>query len=300
MVAENLLVFAWSFFWILFYQLPDPLPKARFVVVALQIASCVFKFINLCLIGHVMAVTTSNDDLPSITFYADASSREKNYMVAGGFAVAGERIAEVEGVIAAMRKKHDVREFKWSEYRGGRKREAYEALVNYGFELVENRNAALHMIIANFKGYRHKAVPGEGRDTSINRMYFQLCLHRPARLYGKMRAVHIRLDAGNDSADICDMRNQLCAAAYRQYKTRPNCVRSIEPVDSQKVGLVQLSDVIMGGVAAKRNEVQHTSPKGALADMILERSGVGTWSRDTHRDAKFLTVWNHVTGNGPS
>lgn len=221
-------------------------------------------------------------------------------MVAGGFAVAGERIAEVESRIAEIAQSAGVREFKWSEYRGGRKREAYEALVHYGFDLIDAKHAALHLIIAKFKGYRHKASPGEGRDTSINRMYFQLCLHRPARFYGPSRALHIRLDAGNDSADICNMRNQLCAAAYRTYQTRPNCVRSIEPVDSHKVGLIQLSDVIMGGVAAKRNDVQHTSPKGGLADLILERSGVGAWSNDTHRDARFLTVWNHVTGGGPS
>lgn len=145
-------------------------------------------------------------------------------MVAGGFAVAGERITEIEAHIAMLRQNANIREFHWSDYRGGKKREAHEALVDYAFDLIANHHAALHVIIAKFKGYSHKAKDGENRDTSINRMYYQLCLHRPARFYGKRRAIHIRLDTGNDSADICQMRNQLCAAAYKKYRTLPNCV----------------------------------------------------------------------------
>lgn len=185
-------------------------------------------------------------------------------------------------------------EFHWSAYRGGRKREAYEALIRYGFDLINKRHAALHIIIAEFKGYDHKAKEGDNRDTSINRMYFQLFLHRVARFYGKTRAVHVRLDAGSDCQDICNMRNQLCAAAYAKYQTRPNCVRSIEPVDSRNVGLVQLIDVIIGAIASKQNAIQHTSPKGALADYVLQASGRQSWA-GTPSKARFFTIWHHQT-----
>lgn len=214
-------------------------------------------------------------------------------MVAGGIAVAGNRISEIEDQIALLREDAGMTsEFHWSDYRGGRKREAYEALIRYGFDLINKRHAALHIIIAEFKGYDHKAKAGENRDTSINRMYFQLFLHRVARFYGKTRAVHIRLDAGSDCRDICSMRNQLCASAYSKYQTRPNCVRSIEPVDSRNVGLVQLVDVIIGAIATKQNAVQHTSPKGALADFVLQASGRQSWSGTT-ANARFFTVWHH-------
>lgn len=160
-------------------------------------------------------------------------------MVAGGFAVAGNRINEIEDYIATLRADAGIRsEFHWSEYRGGTKQLAYESLVQYGFDLVNKRKAALHIIIVPFKGYNHKAVAGESKDTSINRMYYQLFLHGIARYYGSKRAIHIRLDAGNDCSDICAMRNELCADAYHKYQTKPNCVRSIEPVNSEYVGLV--------------------------------------------------------------
>lgn len=233
-------------------------------------------------------------ELPTLTFYGDASSRDKAYMVAGGFAVAGSRINEIEDRVATLREEAGIRsEFHWSEYRGGKRKEAYEGLVKYAFELVNQRKAALHIIIAKFDGYNHKAVKGETRDTSVNRMYFQLLLHRIAKFYGQSRAIHVRLDAGNDCADICAMRNQLCAKAYMTFATQPNCVRSIEPVSSHRVGIVQMADVIVGAIAAKRNSVVHTSPKGDLADFVLRASGRNSWDTDTASSARFLTVWQH-------
>ena len=221
-------------------------------------------------------------------------------MVAGGFAVAGHRITEIEDRIAALRDEGGIRsEFHWSAYRGGAKRRAYERLIDYGFDLVKQKHAALHLIVAPFHGYNHKAKPGENRDTSINRMYFQLSLHRLARFYGKKRYVHIRLDAGNDSQDICLMRNELCAAAYRTYATQPNCVRSIEPVDSVRHGIIQLADVVVGAVAAQANDVKHTSPKGDLARYVLDKSGRNSWS-ETPKDARSLTVWQFQGRSGPS
>ena len=159
-------------------------------------------------------------------------------MVAGGIAISGHRYAEIEDAIAGIRERAGIRsEFHWSAYRGGNREAAYKELIDYAFELINKRQAALHIIVAKFEGYDHKAKAGENKDTSINRMYYQLLLHRIARLYGKTRAIHVRLDAGNDCADICEMRNQLCAAAFRKYQTKFNCVRTIEPVSSDKVGL---------------------------------------------------------------
>ena len=243
-----------------------------------------------------MSLFVSQPVLPSISFFGDSSSRDSNYMVAGGFAIAGNRISEIEDQIAFLREDAGISsEFHWSDYRGGRKRQAYEALVRYGFDLINRRHAALHVLIAQFHGYNHKQREGDNKDTSINRMYYQLFLHRIARFYGKTRAIHIRLDAGNDCKDICKMRNQLCADAYKKYQTRSNYIRSIEPVNSENVGIVQMADVILGAIAAKENAVQHTSPKGDLASFVLQASGRHSWNVDTPMKARFLTIWHHKT-----
>lgn len=243
-------------------------------------------------------MTVAGDDaVPHLTFFGDSSSRDSDFMVAGGFAVAGNRIDEIENYIASIRAQYEINsEFHWGEYRGGRRAQAYRDLVDYGFQLIADRQAALHIIVSPFKDYNHKSKKGENRDTSVNRMYYQICLHRLARFYGKRRAIHVRLDAGNDSADVCAMREQLCADAYKKHQALPNCIRSIEPVNSRNVGIIQLADVFVGAVAAKQNAVAHTSPKGDLADYVLRASGQPSWAASTSMNARFLTVW-HFRGN---
>ncbi|RYG95260.1 MAG: DUF3800 domain-containing protein [Alphaproteobacteria bacterium] len=246
-----------------------------------------------------MQNTPSRTTLPSLMFFGDASSKDKKFMVAGGFAVNSRRIREVEARIASLRELGGIQsEFHWSAYRGGDRREAYERLVDYAFELIEAKHAALHVIVTKFEGYDHKAKAGENKDTSVNRMYFQLCLHRIARFYGKQTTIHVRLDVGNDADDVCGMRNEVCAKAYKQHKTRPNCIRTLETMNSKSAGLIQMADVIVGAIAAKQNNVQHTSPKGDLADHVLKRSGLSTWGRSTPMNARFLTVW-HFEGRPP-
>jgi hypothetical protein len=242
-----------------------------------------------------VSLIVSAFDPPSLTFFGDSSSRDKTYMVAGGFAVRGSRIAEINGRIDRIRSDACMTsEFHWSEYRGGTRKDAYEALVRYAFELVKSRQAALHLIIAKFKGYQHKRKEGENKDTSVNRMYYQLCLHRVARFYGQHCAIRVRLDSGADCKDVCNMRNQLCADAYRTYRTRPNCIRAIEPVCSTKANIVQMADVILGAVAAKRNGISYARPdKAELAAFVQEQSGHPDWAADTPKSARFLTVWNH-------
>ena len=227
-----------------------------------------------------------------MTFFGDASSKNSAYMVAGGFAVAAARIKQIDDNITELRRSSGISEFHWADYKGGETRSAYEALVTYSFKLIRNGHAAFHTIISPFKGYKHKRSPGENKDTSVNRMYFQLLLHRPAAFYGPRRAIHVRLDEGADSKDICRMRNELCAKAYNTYKTRPNCVRSLEALPSINSAIIQMADVILGGIAAKRNGVKHTTEKGPLADLILKESGHPAWHIDTPKQARKLTVWN--------
>jgi len=61
-------------------------------------------------------------------------------MIAGGLAVAGNRLTEIEDKIAAIREDAGITcEFHRSAYRGGRKQNAYENLVKYGSDSVNKR-----------------------------------------------------------------------------------------------------------------------------------------------------------------
>jgi hypothetical protein len=241
-----------------------------------------------------VSLTVFKSDLPSLTFFGDSSSRNSTYMVAGGFAVRGTRIGEIDARIDGIRAEARMTsEFHWSEYRGGDRKDAYYDLVRYAFELVEKQHVALHIIIAKFKGYPHKLKKGDTQDTSVNRMYYQLLLHRVARFYGQSCAIRVRLDSGADCKDVCGLRGALCADAYKKYQARPNCIREIEPVCSSKANIVQMADVILGAIASRRNGLSHAKPaKAQLASYVLDLRGE-YWDVDTKPDARFLTVWNH-------
>lgn len=243
-----------------------------------------------------MQIPNDSTELPTLSFFGDASSRNCNFMVLGGVAIAGHRISEVEQAIADIREEAKIKsEFHWKEYRGGARRAAYQKLCRYGFSLIHERKAELHVIITDFTEFNHRKEKNQTKDASINKIYWQLCLHRLARFYGKKRAIHIRLDAGDDCADICKMRNQLCAAAFRTYSTKPNCIRSIEPISSERSGIIQLADVLIGGIASKMNKNPENTEKGRLAEFIRQISGRHSWEGSTPKDARLLTVWHHET-----
>lgn len=283
--------------WLLLHQILEPLLKARLVVVRPDLSGGFFKSLELFFIAHRISIARKANQLPTISFFGDSSSRDSEYMVLGGLAVSGHRIHEIEQRIADIRERGGIRsEFHWSKYRGGAKRKAYEELVGYAFELINKRHAALHLLATNFREFDHKRKPGQGKDTSINMLYWQICLHRVAGPYGKQRAIHIRLDAGNDCKDICGMRNQLCATAYKEHSTKPNCVRSIEAMDSEKSGLIQVSDVLIGAVASQLNGNLAHTPKGQLAEFVRKGSGLHSWSKETPASERFLTVWHYKGG----
>jgi hypothetical protein len=78
--------------------------------------------------------------IPPLSFFADSSSKDKAFMVAGGFAVSGSRITEIEDRISKLRASAGIRsEFHWSAYRGGNRRQAYEDLVDYGYQLIAEK-----------------------------------------------------------------------------------------------------------------------------------------------------------------
>ena len=248
-----------------------------------------------------MFASRSAKPLPTLSFFGDSSSKDGPYMVLGGFAINGDRLAEVEAKIESIRIEHGVgAEFHWQQYKGGRRRHGYEALVDYAFELVANNHAHFHVILTPFSRFNHKVASKKdevditlGADRSINRIYWQLLLHRIARYYGKRCAIHVRLDIGNDSADIIEKRVQLCATAYKKYKTKPNCIRSIIAMNSKSSGIIQMSDVICGAIAAERNERNQSAHKTALRAYVLDKHVNDSWAIDTPSNAgRRFTVWN--------
>ena len=230
-----------------------------------------------------------------IEFYGDASShRDHEFSVVGGVAIRKNRLDDINTQIQSIKDNAGISgELKWSSYRGGAKRDAYKSVVDTFFDLIDRKHMAFHCIIAHFSEFTHKwrEEPGSP-ERSVNRLYYQLSLHRVCRYYGKSCAIYIYPDHGNDSKEFITFREPLCADAFLRYSTKPNSVRSIMPLDSQHHSVLQAVDVIVGGIAASRNGRISAQHKVELAKHILAKSGRPDWSTDTPMSARFLTVWN--------
>jgi len=99
-------------------------------------------------------------------------------------------------------------------------------------------------------------------------------------------------DHGPDSDQIGEFRNGICANAYRQYYAKPNCLRAIHPTASKKVNLLQMTDVIIGAIAAEREDRVVKAVKAELRKYVMGRSPVPDMSINTQRGERQFSIWN--------
>lgn len=224
-------------------------------------------------------------------FYCDASShRESDFMVCGGIIFRKARLAEIEATIKGHREKAGISEMGWSDYRGGARKEAYHAVASLLFELVRTKQATFFVLIAPFKGYVHKpSKKKQDNMTSVNRLYFQLLLHRVVPRIGKHHEIFVFPDKGNDSRDLVRFRHSLCKLAMKRKGARFNSVPYIQALDSHQCEPIQMVDIVIGAIAAVRNNRALAPHKAELAAHILKESGRYSWVGST--------MWNHMGVN---
>jgi hypothetical protein len=235
-------------------------------------------------------------------------------MVAGGVIIRPDKCAEVEARIQEIKDSERIGTMKWSKYsRYYEDRRAAKALLNLFVGLQRNNYTDFHSIVVHFATFNHKRfdrVRPAGKQTgqlaldlpktpslrgspekSAGKMLYQLILHRLCRYYGQQYRLHIYPDQGDDSAHLLPFRGALCAEAMKRYGALPNCVSHIEPLNSRSSNILQMVDVIIGGMAAHRNERITTAHKHSLAKNILIKNKFRNWERSTPEEARVFTVW---------
>lgn len=195
-------------------------------------------------------------------------------MAVGGLAVSRRMVPTIARDLDALNRKNGViSEVKWSTAKR-RRVSIHRLYADYLFNLVENGLAHFHIRFAPFNEYDHKKSGPAGRTDTVSKMYYQLLLHRPVYYYGSKAALFVYPDAGDCTAYLPRMRNQLCAGGYNSMKSKPNCVREIVPRNSRTEPLLQLLDVTLGALTAIRNERATGDVKAELASYILDKSPI--------------------------
>jgi len=213
-------------------------------------------------------------------------------MVVGGLAIQPRRYADIAAAIQGIKDKANITsEMKWSKFRGGGRSSAYKAIINLFFSLTEQNQAHFHCLIAEFGKFTHRAFDGGDSESSVNKMYAQLLIHRICRYYASKCYIHVYPDKGGDSKDLIDYHGWINDSANKRYGGGHK-LATIEPADSEKCNVLQMVDIIIGGIAHSCN-----TPKGAigykaaLASYILQKAKRSTWLRDTGPRVRRVTVW---------
>lgn len=186
-------------------------------------------------------------------------------------------------------------ELKWSKV-SNQKLPAYKALVDIFFDFMDR--GALTFRVTTFDNHKwdHKRYNNSDPDIGISKLFYQMLLHQVIGVYGDLASLYICLDRRRSSTGLLDLQRMLNAGAGKDYGLTFSPVRVLTAKDSKKDDLLQINDVILGGVSALKNK-KHLKPnaraaKTDLAQHILKRSGLATYDRDSLPEQSRFAIWN--------
>lgn len=230
-------------------------------------------------------------------FYCDeAGISNDRYTVVGGLCVHKSNIQEMLSTLASFRERHGMmRELKWTKVTD-HKIDVYKDLVEYFFALNNNNRCHFHSVIFDSHQWKHKKYNQGDSDIGLSKLYYQVIHHKVCKSCAPIGSIYVRLDQRNSSTSLNDLRDMLNAASSRDHGIATRPIKAVESCDSKACDILQLNDVILGAVCAARNgkhilETTRASKK-EIAALVLEKSGLTTFDRDSPRHVQRFTVWN--------
>lgn len=232
--------------------------------------------------------------LPLLTFACDESSQiTDKYMVLGGIACRSAREHEMTIDLANIKgDRFATTEVKWSKTRRGPRLDLHKEVVDYFFTKLEENYLHFHSFVVPFSDFDHRLMPDGCKDNSVMRMYYQLCLHRPIKKYGKQFAIHIKPDHCDSYLGFKDYVNHLNNDAKTRFEITTKPVRDITFPESHKSAIHQINDIIIGALAHRQNNKHNmtgaSSHKCDLAEYVHKKLR-GILNRTN------FTVWNFLS-----
>lgn len=186
--------------------------------------------------------------------YADESCQNGHrYMVLGC------TIVETKNVPAALRTIQEVREqhrlmgeMKWTKA-SKNKLDGYKALVDAYFELSAQELLHFHCLVVDTWGFDHRRFNGGDREIGFSKMIYQLLLHS-TRHYANKFPVYVYLDDRTTTHTLDNLKNVLNNGIASRYDIRSRPFKRVVFRDSKESILLQANDVLLGAVAAHKNE----------------------------------------------
>lgn len=174
-----------------------------------------------------------------IHVYCDESSINERYMLIGSIWLAKDDIGSLEFRVMEIRKEFNwFHEFKWNKVHKCNI-SLYKALVDAFFESSADFNC---IVIDNSKVDHAKWNEGD-KELGFYKFYYTLLTNKMQN--GCHYYIFTDDRSNRKKSRLHDLKTYLSISANRLHET---VVRSIQPVDSKKMDLIQLTDVLLGAV----------------------------------------------------
>ncbi|GAO39354.1 hypothetical protein SCH01S_29_00420 [Sphingomonas changbaiensis NBRC 104936] len=190
-------------------------------------------------------------------------------------------------------------ELKWSKV-SNQKSSEYTALAELFFALNNSNHIHFHALVFDSHKVDFSRIGERDHDKVLSRLYYQLLVHKFAKLYPNDVGMCVCLDHRNSSTPLEDLRRMINATLARDHAIPHNPVKQLVSQDSCDDDILQLNDVILGAVCAARNSkhllVETRAAKRDLAQFVLEKSGLRSFENNSPRSVHRFTVWNFNGG----
>lgn len=185
-------------------------------------------------------------------------------------------------------------EVKWNNTKKGNY-EKYRKVVDLVFSLAQKGQLEFHCILVDFQRFDHELRDDGGKGESLKRMYYQLILHRLCRPHANGQLLYALIDKANELDSLQDLKAGLNNVCKSKHGHTGEQLRAIEFRDSKAEPLLQLNDIILGGVCYQRNRRNEEKGLGQfksnLAGYILGRFGYVDFDGNTPK-GQSMSIWN--------
>ncbi len=197
--------------------------------------------------------------------------------------------------IAQLREKHKMfAELKWSKV-SNQKAAAYTDFVDFFFNMSAKGYLAFHATTFDNHKWDHRKYNENDPDIGLSKLYYQMLLHQFIREYGDLASLYICLDRRRSTTTLDDLQRILNKGAAKEYGLDFGPVSVLTSRDSKKSDMIQLNDMILGAVAAHKNEKHlNNGTRAAKRDLAIhvnKRSGLNE-SKTTQNPVSRFTIWN--------
>ena len=228
-------------------------------------------------------------------FCDEAGTGDDRFLAVGGLVITSEAAKRVREEMSRHYRRLGINsEMKWNKTRQGTK-DKYQEMVHFFFQLVEDNLLSFHCLLVDFQRFDHNLRADGSPTESLKRMYYQLILHRLCKKHPSCD-LYAFPDKARELTGLEAMKSSLNSDSRRRFKLDRDCLRTIEFRNSETESLLQLNDIILGGVCYQKNkrfeDPDAGHPKANLAGYILGLTALPHYDLDTPLGQEKFTIWN--------